>query len=161
VSSELQELKGMLSRFRTAMLTTCGADGAFHARPMILADVADDGSLWFITSTESGKLDQIAKDPRALAICQSATRQIVVSGKAEVIEDRERLEALWDPKWEVFIPEHERDAPRALIRLGTKDAEYWHVSPESAARFALDAVRSIARGKTPHGRPDRYGQVHL
>jgi general stress protein 26 len=157
----MKRLKGMLDHFRTAMLTTCAPDGAFHARPMILADVGKDGSLWFITSTESGKLDQIAKDPRALAICQSPTRQIVVSGQAEVVDDRERLAALWDPRWEVFIPEHERDAPRVLIRLGTKDAEFWHVSAESAARFAVDAIRSIVRGKTPHGRPDRYGHVHL
>ncbi len=156
-----EELKDMLSRFRIAMLTTCSAEGAFHARPMILAEVGDDGSLWFITSTESGKLEQIAKDPRALAICQSATRQVVVSGKAEVVQDPDRLESLWDARWEVFIPEHERDAPRALICLKAEAADYWHVSAESAARFAVDAVRSIVRGKAPHGRPDRYVHVHL
>jgi general stress protein 26 len=157
----MKKLKSMLSRFRIVMLTTCAADGTFHARPMILAEVEDDGSLWFITSTESGKLDQVAKDSRALAVCQSPTRQIVVSGRAELVDDRDRLETLWDSKWEVFIPEHERDAPRTLIRLKAEDAEFWHVSAESAARFAASAIRSIVRGEAPHGRPDRYGHVHL
>lgn len=155
------ELKQVLHRFRIAMLVTRSTEGDLRARPMVLADVSDDGCLWFISSSESGKLGEVLADPHALAICQSPTRHVAVSGHVEVVSDPERLRSLWDERWEVFIPEHERDGERVLLRLQADHAEYWHVSARSAARFAVDAVKALVRGETPHGRPDRYGHVQL
>lgn len=50
---QAQHFIGLLKKFQNAMLVTHTGEHGFHARPMAIADVEDDGRLWFITSAEA------------------------------------------------------------------------------------------------------------
>ena len=91
--SKLQELLG---EFDVAMLVTRTAEGMLRARPMALAEVEPDGTLWFLTDRRSGKVNELERDGHVAVTMQSRATFVSVSGTAAPVEDRARVAALED-----------------------------------------------------------------
>jgi general stress protein 26 len=66
-----------------------------RARPMALAEVEADDTLWFLTQKRSPKIAEIAKDSRVVVTMQSSSNFVSLSGTAAPVEDRERVARLW------------------------------------------------------------------
>ncbi len=49
-----KKLVEALKSFDNVMVATTADDGSVHARPMAVAEVDDQGVLWFVTAIESG-----------------------------------------------------------------------------------------------------------
>ena len=64
-----QKFMALLRDFHTAMLVSHGAN-ELHARPMAVAEVANDGSLWFLTGSDSKKAFEVARDASTMAVMQ-------------------------------------------------------------------------------------------
>ncbi len=96
----------LLSAYRTALLTTRGADGHLHCRPMAMRQQVRGEEIWFATATRSKKCRELEADPRcALAFFDAADGTTVsISGHGEVIGDRKLADALWDPSWSRWFP---------------------------------------------------------
>ena len=148
---DLEKLRKMVKDIDFCMLTTVDENGGLHSRPMSSnGDIDSDGDIWFFTSASSHKVSEIAKLPKVnLSFADPDNQRYVsVSGKAQIIRDRKKIEELWRPEFKIWFPEGKDDPEVALLRVSLEKAEYWD-SPSSTIGFALSFVSSLITGKEP------------
>jgi general stress protein 26 len=136
------------------MLTTVDETGDLHSRPMSSnGDIDQNGDIWFFTSASSHKVSEIQKLPKVnLSFADPDNQQYIsISGNAQLVRDRDKIEELWRPEFKMWFPEGKDDPDIALLRVSLKKAEYWD-SPSSTVGFMLSFVSSLVTGKeADHG----------
>lgn len=125
--SELQDLWDKIKDVRVAMLTTTEQDGSLRSRPMYTQQAEFDGDLWFFTADDSGKVAEIRVDSDVnLAYAEPKdSRYVSVSGKAELVKDRAKIDELWSPMLKAWFNGGKDDPHLALLRVRVSEAEYW------------------------------------
>ncbi len=144
---EMERFFGLVRTFDNAMLVTHSDDGDSHARPMVVADVSDDGDVWFVTRESSPKVHEIAKDQRALVVAQEKGKYLTLRGHAEVEHDPKRIHDLWSEKWRVWFEDRD-DPDLVLVRVHGEDGEYWDNTGVEGLRYVAKAAAAYVRGKT-------------
>lgn len=122
---EPNNVRELLKEFDTAMLVTHLPSGHLHSRPMAIAQTGAGGDLWFATRIDSPKVDEIQGDHDVNVTCQKEDRFLSLSGTAELVQDREALDRLWDEAWRAWFPEGKDSEKLALIHVIPHEAEYW------------------------------------
>ncbi|HTN86785.1 MAG TPA: pyridoxamine 5'-phosphate oxidase family protein, partial [Sorangium sp.] len=91
-----EKLLEILKKFRNAMLVTQASHGTLRARPMALVKVDDGtGDIWFMTSIDSGKIDEIESNPEVNVTLQEQRRYLSLSGRASIVRSRAKIDELW------------------------------------------------------------------
>lgn len=135
-------LRELIHGIDTAVLTTAGTDGSLHSRPMAALDT-DDGALWFFTDDFTGKARDVALNPQVGVTYAEPERHrfVSVSGKAELVHDRERMKQLWRPQLQHWFARGLEDPDLALLHIDIESAHYWDAPggkpvPVASARTA-------------------------
>lgn len=145
---QIEKLGELIKDVRIAMLTTVLPDGSLRSRPMATQNEKFDGTLWFFTSDESGKVHEIEDDQHvnvAFADAESQT-YISISGKARLSRDRAKIEALWNPFVQAWFPKGKDDPDLALLQIEVASAEYWD-APSSKMVNLLGMAKAVVTGK--------------
>lgn len=153
-----------LRRFDTVMVTTTASNGSMHARPMAVAEVDDTGEMWFVTARDSAKLDELAADARAVITGQHGGRYCSLSGRIDVIHDRERVRAMWKEAWRVWFPEGKDDEAIVVLRLRPEIGEYWDNRGGAGVRYLFEAARALLDGRSVDddvAGPEHHAKVSL
>lgn len=126
-AEHIQQLAGLIKDIKVAMLTTHGEGGRMVSRPLGTQQAEFDGDLWFATGIDSDKVREISADDRVnVAYTSSDSNTFVsVSGRASIVQDRTRIDALWSPAMKLFFPQGKDDPNLCLIRVKAETAEYW------------------------------------
>lgn len=124
---EQQKLWGKIKDVRVAMLTTVEDDGSLRSRPMYTQQAEFDGELWFFTADDSGKVEEISREHQVnLSYAEPKnSRYVSVSGVAELVKDRSKIEELWSPMLKAWFKDGLDDPHLALLRVRVTEAEYW------------------------------------
>jgi general stress protein 26 len=151
MAPEPRDYTALLAVYRTALLTTRGADGHFHSRPMAMRQQVRGEEIWFAASIDSKKCRDLAHEPQcALTFFDSAGGKptVSISGTGEVIRDRKLVHELWDPSWHRwFTGPDQRDL--ALIRVMPEHVER-HDPQTGATETLLEAPprhNALAQGE--------------
>jgi general stress protein 26 len=157
------KLHDLLQDFDSAMLVTRTEDGQLRSRPMMLADVDADGTLWFMTGRDSGKMDEIKLDEHVNVALQTKRKFVSISGQARIINDRSKVTELWNDAWKVWFPGGKEDPTLRLLRVAGEMGEYWDNSGTSGVKYLIEAGKAYLRGTTPdvEGDPKIHGKVDL
>ena len=151
---DLQKLRELVKDIDFCMLTTLDDTGDLHSRPMSSnGDIDHNGDIWFFTSASSHKVSEIEKLPKVNVSFADPDNQhyISISGNAQLVRDRDKIEELWRPEFKMWFPKGKDDPDVALLRVSLKNAEYWD-SPSSTVGFMLSFVSSLVTGKeADHG----------
>jgi len=151
---DLQKLRELVKDIDFCMLTTVDETGDFHSRPMSSnGDIDHNGDIWFFTSASSHKVSEIKKLPKVNVSFADPDNQhyISISGNAQLVRDRDKIDELWRPEFKMWFPEGKDDPDVVLLRVSLKKAEYWD-SPSSTVGFMLSFVSSLVTGKeADHG----------
>lgn len=150
-TDDLQKLREMIKEIDFCMLTTINENGDLHSRPMSSnGDIDPNGDIWFFTSASSNKVSEVATSPNVnLSFADPKNQQYIsISGRAELVRDRKKIEHLWRPEFKMWFPEGKDDPDIALLRVRLEKAEYWD-SPSSTIGYALSFVSSLVTGKEP------------
>lgn len=141
-----ETLVRLMKDFRFAMLTTVESDGSLVAHPLTVQETEFDGDLWFVLSKESTAAANLARDAEAGISLSSNSAWVSLSGIARFVEDRAKLEEVWNPALEAWFPDGIDNPAVGLLKFSAVGAEYWH-SPGGAI------VRAVAllRGKPSAG----------
>lgn len=153
-----------LRHYDTVMVTTTATNGSMHARPMAIAEVDDNGEVWFVTGDDTPKIDEILKDARAVVTGQEKGRYLSLTGRLDVIKDRERVDALWKESWKVWFPEGKKDPTIVLVRLRPEIGEYWDNRGAKGVRYLFEAARALLDGPGAGDRmndPKQHAKVPL
>ena len=152
-SARLHEL---IDAINFAMLTTVTPGGVLRSRPMATQQFdAKTGSIWFLTSSDSPKVDEIADEQQVgLSYAEpSNQRYVSVSGRARVIRDKAKAAELWTPAAKIWFPDGVDDPRLVLLCIEVEAAEYWD-SP-SSKMVKLFGLAKLAVTGTP---PDNLGE---
>ena len=145
----LQKIRDMVKDIDFCMLTTVHEKGDLHSRPMSAnGDIDPNGDIWFFTAASSHKVSEIEKAPKVnVSFADPENQQYVsITGKAQLVRDRSKIEELWKPEFKMWFPEGKDDPEVALLRISLEKAEYWD-SPSSTIGYTLSFVSSLVTGK--------------
>lgn len=145
----LEKLRELVKDIDFCMLTTVDESGDLNSRPMSSnGDIDANGDLWFFTGASSHKVAEIARAPKVNVSFADIKNQhyVSLSGRAELVRDRKKIEELWRPEFKMWFPEGKDDPEVALLKVSLEKAEYWD-SPSSAIGFAISLVSSLVSGK--------------
>ena len=145
----LQKIRDMVKDIDFCMLTTVDEQGDLHSRPMSAnGEIDPNGDLWFFTSVSSHKVSEIEKLPKVNVSFADPKNQhyVSITGRAQLVRDRNKIEELWKPEFKMWFPEGKDDPEIALLRISLEKAEYWD-SPSSTIGYALSFVSSLVTGK--------------
>ena len=153
------KLKDLIEDIDFAMLTTVNG-GQLRSRPMSTQKFDFDGDLWFFTSDNTHKVDEIERDNRVnVAYAKPEDNvYISVSGKAQLVKDREKIEELWNPILKAWFPKGLDDPTLSLLKVSVEEAEYWD-SPSSTIVQLVGFVKALVTGKPADG--GDHGKVNL
>ncbi|HSP78346.1 MAG TPA: pyridoxamine 5'-phosphate oxidase family protein [Myxococcaceae bacterium] len=163
VPGSREELEKLLQDYDTAVLVTRGTDGHFHARPMALQKKRQaTDELWFATWADTQKVDDLEHDDHCALAFHSSDRSptyVSVSGRAELVRDKETIRRLWEPSWRPWFPKGPDEEDIALIRFTPEHAEYVH--PETGRlKVAFSTVKGLVTQKRPEPAPKKELDLH-
>jgi general stress protein 26 len=148
---DLEKLRELVKDIDFCMLTTVDVNGDLHSRPMSSnGDIDPDGDIWFFTGASSHKVNEVAMAPKVNVSFADAKNQryISITGTAQLVRDRQKIDELWRPQFKMWFPKGKDDPEVALLRVNLEKAEYWD-SSSSTIGYALNFIASAITGKEP------------
>ena len=156
-SKKIDELYDLINGIETAMFTTRGVSGQLVSRPMATQERIEDADLWFVTNSETHKLEDLALDPHVN--CSYYKNRpgewVSVSGLARVSKTRARIRQLYKEDWKAWFGDEggDRDGgpndPRiALILVEAELATYMKVN-RSRPIVLFQALKGMVTGSRP------------
>lgn len=144
----IKKLGELIKGVKTAMLTTMDW-GILRSRPMATQDVEFDGDLWFFTSLETHKVEEIEKDRRVNVSYAAPDRNTYVSvtGTAALINDRAKIDEYWNPLYQAWFPEGKDDPNLILLKVSVEQAEYWEYASGVLVQ-ALSFMKALVTGES-------------
>lgn len=156
-----KKYKDLMHHFDTAMFVTRGRDGAVRGRPMRIAQIEEDGSMWFVAS-KGGWTEELTEDAVAAVTLQNSRQYVSISGLATRVDDHEKLKSLWTEAMRPWFPEGTQSSDIVAIQFVAAEAEYWDVAGTNGLRYMYDAVKAIAKGeRMPRRSEEEHGAVSV
>lgn len=149
-AEQREHLYKLLKQFSTAMLVTHAGLGKLRARPMAIAQIEDDGRVWFITGAESAKSHEIELDTHVHIICQNdRSAYLSLSGRAELVRDRAKVAELWQEPFRLWFPGGREDPSIELIAVRPEEGEFWDNEGFNKIKYLFQAAKACATGTKP------------
>lgn len=148
-ADDLQKVRELVKEIDFCMLTTVDENGDLHSRPMsVNGDIDPNGDIWFFTNASSHKVSEIERLPKVNVNFADPENQhyVSITGTAQLVRDRKKIEELWKPEFKMWFPEGKDDPEIALLRVSLEKAEYWD-SPSSTIAYVMNFVTSVVTGK--------------
>jgi len=129
-SKKIDELYDLIEGIETAMFTTRRADGLLVSRPMATQERIEGADLFFVTDSNTHKLDDLQLDPHVnCSYYNNRTHEWVsVSGVAHVSKNRSKIRQLYKEGWKTWLGDEggDRDGgpTDSRIALILVDADY-------------------------------------
>ena len=142
-----QKFQDLLTGFSHGMLVTKTSTVALHARPMALAEIAANGDLWFATGRDSRKVDEITADEHVCVTFQDGSHYVTVTGSAQTVRDRSKIEQLWSDAWRIWYPQGRDDPNLVLLRVTADTGEYWDNSGVKSLRYLFKGAKAYLLGE--------------
>jgi general stress protein 26 len=148
-TNDVKLLREKIKGIRVAMLTTLEEDGTLRSRPMATQDMDFVGDLWFFTQADAPKVDEVQQH-RQVNISYAKPDDnlyVSVSGTAQLVRDRQKIEELWKPSpfLKIWFPKGKDDPNLALLQVSVTSAEYWD-SSSNKMMLLFNAMRAAATG---------------
>ena len=158
----LAKLGELIRNIKVAMLTTRDSDGTLHSYPMMTQGKRFDRNLWFFTSASSHKCLEVENDcgVNVSYADPSANRYVSVSGRARLVREREKLEALWSPLMKAWFPKGIDDPDLSLLQVTIERAEYWD-APAGNAVTLFQLAKSLLTGRPYQGELTAHERIEL
>jgi len=149
---QIKKLRELIKDIDIGMLTTIDEDGSLHSRPMSTnSEVEFDGDLWFFTYASSHKVTEVEQHQQVNVSFSDPHKQnyVSVSGKAQLVRDRTKLQELWKPQLKAWFPKELDEPDIALLKVSVEKAEYWD-APSSFVAHTIGLVKAVTTGEKPN-----------
>lgn len=154
--NQMEKIKELVSRSRVCMLGT-SEDGFMKFRPMSHVDIDDEGKIWFFTSKDSWKAEDIQRNPsvQLIYINESDSIYLTMEGMATLVFDPRRMKELFNPFIKAWFPKGLKDPLLALLAVRPMGIEYW-ANDDSKILTYIKMLSSAVTGSQPSiGEHDR------
>ncbi|MEO8446748.1 MAG: pyridoxamine 5'-phosphate oxidase family protein [bacterium] len=143
----IEKIKELAEDIDICMLCTYKGD-SLQARPMSTQKVDEEGNVWFLLDNTSGAHREISKDPEVeLLYAKGYDKYLVLHGKGELSDDREKIKELWKTHAKVWFTEGMDDPRISVLKLSFDDGHYWDTKHGRIVSLTKMAA-SLLTGKT-------------
>src|SRR6185503_1058219 len=96
----------------------------------------------------SHKVDEVNQDRHVNVSFADPGKQhyVSLSGTAQLVRDREKIEQLWNPALRAWFPDGLDDPDVALLKITVESAEYWD-APASMVAFTIGLAKALITGQ--------------
>jgi len=156
-AKRIEELYSLIEKIDTAMLTTWEPDGSLVCRPMATQKATPGVDLWFMTSSETHKVDSLQGHPEVnVMYFASGTKEWVsVSGTATLSRNPQRIRELYHRDWKAWLGDRGApydggpDDPRiVLIDVHAHSVTYFK-SKDSRPVMLFKVAKAMLTGSPP------------
>ena len=149
-SEAVTKIKDLVKQAQTCFFCSGIKTGIpFSTRPMSVQQVDDEGNLWFLSSNDSHKNEELSHDPFVQLLFQGSAHSdfLNIYGIASTSEDKEKIKELWEPILKTWFTEGEDDPRISVIKVEPTKGYYWDNKHGNAVAFVKMAAGAIL-GKT-------------
>ncbi|HND89460.1 MAG TPA: pyridoxamine 5'-phosphate oxidase family protein [Saprospiraceae bacterium] len=157
----VEKLKELAEKASVCMFCTELDQLSITSRPMYLQEVDEEGNLWFISSTESHKNQEIVEDDRVQLFFMNngKSEYLSVYGHAHAYTDKATIE----DKWSVFANawfDGKEDPTVSIIRVAPESGYYWDTKAGKLVSM-ISFIGAIVSGTNTDNRDGVEGELHL
>lgn len=148
----LAKVREIVDEAKTCFFCTDIRTGVpLSVRPMTVLQVDDHGYVWFMTSEETHKNDEVAENPFVHLLMQSGKRAAFLNlyGICVEIEDREKVQELWSPALNTWF-EGPDDSQIILLQIEILEGHYWD-HDDAATVAVFKRLKSLLTREQDHG----------
>ncbi len=144
----VQRLHNLIKDIDMTMMTTLDEDGTFRSRPMATPKRIFDGTMWFFAEAKSPKVQEVQgyRQVNLSYADPQRDRYISISGKGFLVRDHDKIQELWDPRFEKWLKGGLNNPDLALLRIDVIRAEIWDPE-EKAYGTVIDFMVEEVTGK--------------
>ena len=146
-TERLEKLRQLIEKIPVCMVATAGiGNESIHSRPMAYLRMEAGGELIFFTRAASAKTQEVRRNRQVNLNFADGVHNLYVSvsGRASIVNDRERMAQLFTPIMKQWFPEGADDPSLRLFVVDPLSAEYW--DGPSGLSFVLAVTRSFITG---------------
>ena len=145
---------------RMCMFATDVTDFPGDVRPMAIQQVDERGTFWFLSSKQSEKNRDIAKDPRVLLTCQNDSKYqyLALSGTAAIHTDRATIDKYWTALARAWFDGPE-DPRVTVLSITPDEGHYWQTESGKVVSFVKMSLSALTGSKLSDGGVD--GQLNV
>jgi general stress protein 26 len=140
-AADIDRVWALIHDIPVAMVITHDGQGQhMRARPMAMRPARAESAIYFLTDVDAPKADEIRRNETVcLALADNRNQKYVsITGQAEIIDDRNRVEEIWSVYDKAFWPD--KNDPRIrILRVTPESAEFWE-----GAGMVVTAVKLVA-----------------
>jgi general stress protein 26 len=157
----IDKLRELIEDIDVAILSTQNGS-EIKSRPMASTEVDKEGNIWFFTDEYSEKVSEVESEHKVCLSYSHPGRNtyVVINGKASLVRDKTKMEALFSSKVKSFFPKGIDDLSLALLKVKPYEAEYWtNHQDEGMLRFmGILGSSPVADEELHHG---EHGKINL
>ena len=114
-----------------------------------LQKIDDDGTLWFLSASDSHKNRHIQEDPYVQLLFKGSDYSdfLTLYGEATITTDKSKIHELWEPVLKTWFTEGKDDPRITVIRFEPIEGYYWDTKHGQVVAFAKQLI-GAALGKT-------------
>lgn len=156
-TKKIEELYSLVEGMDIAMMTCRSIDGTLVSRPMSTQEKRPRVDFWFVTSTETHKVNDIQAQPEVnLAYYNNKSHEWVsVSGTARIVTDHDLIRTLYKPDWQAWFGDEgdnrnggPMDPRLALIEVEAHEATYLKSNQPRAVQL-FKVAKALITGNAP------------
>jgi general stress protein 26 len=145
-----EKLRALIKDTRIAMLTSLAPDGRMVSKPMATQDADFDGAVYFIAERDSDKVRNIIAHPQVNVAYAGSSSWVSLSGRAEVLEDPDRLAELWNTFTDAWLEGGPDNPNNVLVKVSADSAEYWD-APGAKVTQVANLLKAKVTGRRIEG----------
>jgi general stress protein 26 len=109
----------------------------------------DDGTLWFLSASDSHKNKEIASNPQVHLYFQGSTHSdfLHLHGEASISKSKAKIKELWAPVLKTWFTDGENDPRISVIKFEPSEGYYWD-NKHGNAVAGIKMLIGAAIGKT-------------
>lgn len=133
---------------RFVMMTSIADDRTLHSHPMTPKQVTDDADVWFFIGLQGEQAQALRTQPEVNLAFAETGSWLSVAGRVEFVEDRQKIDELWDDGVSAWFDGGKEDPNLGLIRFESDSAQFW-----GQPGGKVSALASIMKARVTGERP--------
>ncbi|MEO7522650.1 MAG: pyridoxamine 5'-phosphate oxidase family protein [Ferruginibacter sp.] len=149
-SIAVKKIQDLAEKNKTCFFCTAIGEGnCFQTRPMSVQKVDDEGSMWFLSASDSHLNSEIQADNNVQILFQGSAHSDFMNlvGVAGISRNKEMIDALWEPIYKTWFTEGKDDPRITVIMFAPKEGYYWDNKHGNAVAFVKMTIGAMM-GKT-------------
>ena len=151
----IEKLKTLVDKIDIGMMCTNTSEVSnLHAVPMSRQEVDDEGSLWFLFSSESETYKNLQKSDQISILYSDISNYnfLSVNGIAEISKDQSRIEKYWNKMMDGWFEKGKEDPSIRILKVIPSEGHYWDNKSNKLITFLKVAASAVSGQKLDIGR---------